>query len=186
MVLVLSAQGAAWRATALAYGLSTVFLFGASAIYHGLKTEDNSASIWRRLDHSAIFFMIAGSYTPICWVHLDGAWRWSILGTQWGLAITGTIFKFVVIRTPRWLTVATYLCMGWIAVIPIQRFIASMETATMFLIAAGGLSYTFGAVIYATERPDPVPGRFGFHEIFHICVLGGAALHYIAVFRSVG
>jgi len=183
--LSLSARDRAGVAVALVYGLSMVFMFGASALYHAHKESEDSQSLWRRLDHLAIFFMIAGSYTPICWVHLHGGWRWSMLGVQWGLVLLGLIFKLLFIGAPRWVTAAIYVFMGWMVVIPVQKLLASWDATETALLVGGGVAYTLGAVIYASKRPNPWPGRFGFHEIFHVAVVLGAALHYAAVFRMI-
>jgi len=186
VVLAYIAGGGARLAVALVYGLSTVFLFGASALYHASKDVENGRSFRRRLDHLAIFFMIAGGYTPICYVHLDGAWRWSILGVQWGLVLLGVFFKLFYIGAPRYVTATIYVVMGWIAVIPLHRLLASMDIQTAWLLGAGGVAYTVGAGIYAAKRPDPWPSRFGFHEIFHLFVLIGAGIHYWAMVRVLG
>jgi len=185
LVLALLARTPLTRGAALTYGVGMIFMFGASALYHARKDEEGGASLWRRLDHLAIFFMIAGSYTPICVVHLEGAWRAAILGVVWGLVLAGTFFKLFVIRAPRWLTAGIYVAMGWIAVVPLHRLLASMDSTTGALLVAGGITYTLGAVAYATRRPDPWPGRFGFHEVFHVFVLAAAALHYAAIYRVV-
>lgn len=183
LVLALHSPTPALQVVALIYGLSMTFMFAASALYHGFKTEEGGAGLWRRLDHLAIFFMIAGSYTPICYVHLSGGWRWSMLGVQWGLVLVGVLFKLLFIGAPRKLVAMIYLVMGWIVVIPIKQLLASIATSDLLLIFLGGLSYSIGAVIYAAKRPDPLPGRFGFHEIFHVLVLVGAGIHYFLMYR---
>lgn len=170
----------------LVYGLSMTLMFAASALYHAKKRREGEQSVYRRLDHLAIFFMIAGTYTPVCTLYLEGAWRWSILGVQWGLVLLGAAFKLVFIRAPRAVSAAIYLTMGWVLLVPLHKLLQTMPTEELLLIGLGGLAYTAGAVIYAKKRPDPLPGRFGFHDIFHLCVLLGAALHYAAVFRMVG
>ncbi len=183
VVLALSATGTTYVAIALIYGTAATFMFSSSALYHGFKRTEDSQTLLRRLDHLAIFVMIAGSYTPVCWIHLQGAWRWSILGTQWGLVLLGLVLKILFIGTPRWVTAAIYVFMGWIAVIPIHKLLASLSSSEISLIFGGGVAYTLGAVVYALKRPNPWPGRFGFHEIFHVAVVLGAILHYVAFFR---
>jgi len=185
IALVLAARDRTGIALSLIYGTSVTFLFVASTLYHAFKQAEGGQSPWRRLDHVAIFFMIAGSYTPICWVHLQGAWRWSILATEWGMALVGLIVKMLFIRSPRWVTAATYLVMGWVALVPMHRLLASWDAVATSLILGGGVSFSIGAVIYALRRPNPWPGLFGFHDIFHVAVLLGAGLHYVAVFRMV-
>lgn len=185
IVLAVLARDSAGVTVSLIYGLSAVFMFSASALYHAKKESEDSQSLWRRLDHLAIFFMIAGTYTPVSWYHLQGAWRGSMLGTQWGLVLLGLLFKLWFFRAPRWVTAAIYVGMGWIAAIPIQRLLASWSVSEAFLILGGGVAYTSGAVMYALKRPNPWPGFFGFHEIFHIAVLIGAILHYVAIVRMI-
>lgn len=185
VALAVRASSSAGVVVSLIYGTAMTFLFAASALYHAFKQDEDSQTLGRRLDHLAIFFMIAGSYTPICWYHLQGGWRWSILGIQWGLVLLGLIFKLLFLRAPRWITAAIYVFMGWIAVVPMHKLLASWDATATLLLLGGGVAYTLGAVIYATKRPNPWPERFGFHEIFHVGVLVGAALHYVAIFRMI-
>lgn len=181
--LAATARNATSVVLALVYGLSVAFLFTSSALYHAQKRGEDSQSLWRRLDHLAIFFMIAGSYTPVCWMHLQGGWRWSILATQWGLVLLGLVFKLLYIGSPRWVTASIYVTMGWIAAIPIHKLLQSWDRAEASLLLGGGVLYTLGAVIYALKRPDPWPNRVGFHGIFHVAVLIAAVLHYVAIHR---
>jgi hemolysin III len=174
------------RAAALVYGLCMVFMFSASAVYHALKQAEDGLTLSRKVDHLAIFFMIAGTFTPLCFTHLHGGWRYGILGAQWGLVAAGLVFKLVYLRAPRWLTTGIYLAMGWMALVPARQLWGSMDGATASLFAAGGGAYTVGAIIYALRRPNPIPGLLGFHEIFHGFVLLGAGLHFAAILRSIG
>ena len=183
LVLALRSHSAALLAVALIYGLSMTFMFSASALYHAFKTEEGGTGFWRRLDHLAIFFMIAGSYTPLCWVHLSGGWRWSILGVQWGLVLLGLIFKLFFINAPRFFVTGIYLVMGWVAVVAFKPLSASMSVSNMVLFFVGGVVFSIGAVFYALKRPNLVPGFFGFHELFHVFVVLGAGIHYLTVYR---
>jgi len=183
VVLALRSQTSGLLAVSLIYGLSMTFMFSASAQYHAFKTEEGGNGFWRRLDHLAIFFMIAGSYTPVCYVHISGGWRWSILGVQWGLVLLGVIFKLLFISAPRVVVALTYLVMGWIAVIPSGRLLASMTPINLGLLVLGGVAYSVGGIFYAIKRPDPIPGLFGFHDLFHVLVLVGAGIHYLAMYR---
>jgi hemolysin III len=169
----------------LVYGLAVSGLFTFSALYHATKRAENAANVWRKLDHIAIFFMIAGSYTPLCYIYLDGAWRISMILVSWGCVIAGILLKVFFIKAPRILSTGLYLLMGWLAVIPLRELWVNMPRASFFLIVAGGLSYSIGAIIYALKRPNPIPGVFGFHEIFHVMILAGAALHYIPVYTAI-
>jgi hemolysin III len=169
----------------LIYIIMFIFMFGASSLYHGIKSEENGTSFLRKLDHLAIFFMIAGTYTPTCYFYLEGNWRWAILITQWALVLCGIFFKFFYIGAPRVITTVIYLVMGWIAIIPIKQLIEAMPLNIILYLAAGGLFYTFGAVIYIIKKPDIIRGYFGFHEIFHFFILLGAGSHFIMVWKTV-
>ncbi len=172
--------------TSLVYGLSATLLFTASGIYHATKTVENSTSALRKLDQSAIFVMIAGTYTPVAYVYLSGAWAWGIVAVQWGLVLMGITLTLFWITRPRVITVALYLAMGWVAVAAVKELLRTMPPRALVLLLAGGIAYTAGAVIYAIKKPDPLPGRFGFHEIFHVFILLGAGLHYFLVLDAVG
>lgn len=177
VLIALSAGDISAQIVFLIYGISGVFLFSASFLYHSKKQRENDHSLWRKLDHTAIFFLIAGTYTPICSLYLEGNMRWGILIAQWVLVAGGTLFKFVFINAPRVLGTVIYLLMGWIVLIPIKTLVETMPRVGLILLATGGLLYTVGAVIYAFKRPNPWPGFFGFHEIFHLFISGGAISH---------
>ena len=169
------------KAGLVLYGASAMTLFLASSLYHAFKPGENGTSLLRKLDHTAIYLLIAGTYTPFIYEYLDGWWRWGILIAQWSIVVAGTLVTFLWINKPRALSASLYLAMGWVAVVPMYRLWQAMPAAVFLLCIAGGAAYTIGAVIYARKRPDPLPGVFGFHEIFHVFVLVGAALFYWAV-----
>ncbi|MBI9104950.1 MAG: hemolysin III family protein [Spirochaetales bacterium] len=171
--------------TLLIYGISVTLLFSASSLYHYMKKEENEKSIWRTLDHVSIFFMIAGTYTPITAMVLDGPWRVSILAVQWGLVALGLVQKLIWLRAPRWLTTAIYLAMGWIAIVALKPLYDHTSMELILLLFGGGVLYSIGAVIYAMKKPNPFPGFFGFHEIFHIFILAATVVLYILVYRIV-
>ncbi len=185
ILLIISRGSITAQIISLIYGLSGIFLFSASFIYHSQKVIENDESFWRKLDHTAIFFLIAGTYTPICFFYLQGNMRWGILIAQWSLVISGTIFKLYFVNAPRVIGTLIYLLMGWIVIIPISTLVHTMPHAALVFLAAGGISYTIGAVIYAVKRPNPLPDFFGFHEIFHIFVIGGAVLHLMMVIYGI-
>ncbi len=168
--------------TALIYGLSVVFLFLASSLYHAFKKEENELSFWRRMDRFAIFCMIAGTYTPICYMFLDGSWRWSMIAIQWGLVGFGLVSQLFFPRAPRVLYAIIYFIMGGLAFIPIKQMLAYMTMVQGVLLFAGGLFFTLGGLIYATKKPKLIPGIFSFHELFHIMVLIGGGLHYAMIY----
>jgi hemolysin III len=167
------------------YSLCAIFVFVSSSVYHGQKKEQDDTNPWRKLDHIAIFFMIAGTYTPISYIYLDGCWRWGIIGAQWLLVFLGLFFKIFYVHGPRWLTTVIYILMGWMVLIPLNQFLAAMPLNSIILLFAGGIAYSIGAVIYAVKKPNPWPGVFGFHEIFHLWVLVGAVLHYLVVYAAI-
>jgi hemolysin III len=169
--------------TALIYGSSVVFLFSASSFYHAFKKEENELSFWRRMDRLAIFCMIAGTYTPICYLYLEGPWRWSMMAIQWGLVGFGLVSQLFFPRAPRVLYALVYLTMGWIAIIPMKQMLAHMNSLQTVLLFAGGLFFTLGGLIYATKKPRLVPGIFSFHELFHIMILIGGVLHYAMIYN---
>jgi hemolysin III len=170
------------RAAALSiYGLSLVLMFGASAAYHLAKPGPKGLTVLRKLDHSAIYLLIAGSYTPICALGLEGFWRWGTLAVIWTLALIGIGVKILVIRAPRWVTAGVYIVMGWLAVVAIKPLLAALPTGALIWLAVGGIIYTLGAVIYILKKPDFIPGRFGFHEVWHIFVILGALAHFIMI-----
>ena len=167
------------------YGFGAIFVFTCSAAYHGQKVDEDERNPWRKLDHIAIFFMIAGTYTPISYIYLDGWWRWGVIGAQWLLVILGLVFKLVYIHGPRWLTTVIYVVMGWMLLIPLNQLLVTMPLNSLLLLLGGGIAYTLGAAFYALKKPNPFPGVFGFHEIFHLLVITGAVLHYMVIYYAI-
>jgi hemolysin III len=181
LLLKISSGHLSAQIVSLIYGISGIFLFSASFYYHTKKPIENDESFWRKLDHVAIFFLIAGTYTPVCFLYLEGKMRWGMLIAQWSLVLLGTIFKLFFIDTAKIIGTAIYLIMGWLVVIPFTTLVHTMPIVTQIFMIAGGLLYTIGAIIYALEKPDPLPRSFGFHGIFHLFVNGGALLHLLMV-----
>jgi len=163
------------------YGSSLVLLFAASASYHLIKARPNVVKALRKFDHSAIYLLIAGTYTPICFNMFEGFWKWGMLAIIWGLAIIGIAIKSFVINIPRWLTAMIYVAMGWLCILAIGEMIAHMPTWALIWLTIGGIIYTMGAIVYATKALDFFPGVFGFHEVWHIFVILGALAHYISI-----
>jgi hemolysin III len=170
----------------LVYGASLIVMFSASAIYHLVFKGEKVTAILRKIDHSAIYLLIAGTYTPICLSFFDGFWRWGILSIIWAMALIGVVMKVFVINSPRWVTTGIYLVMGWFAIIAFSEIHRTMPGGAIFWLVTGGLFFTFGAVIYILKKPNPKPGLFGFHEIWHIFVILGCLSHYIMVVAYVG
>lgn len=180
--LVALAEGARALVAAAVYAGSLSALLGTSALYHRVNWRSVSARRWmRRLDHSMIFILMAGTYTPFCLLVLHGALANAVLAVAWGGAAGGTLLKLVWIDAPKPVAAAVYLALGWVAVVAVPQIVSSAGPLALALLVGGGLLYTAGAIVYATRRPDPNPAVFGYHEIFHMLVLAAAALHYAAV-----
>lgn len=180
IVLARSHDGAS-LATNGAYAACLVALYAASSAYHLVPGSDALVQRLRKLDHGAIFLMIAGSCTPLFAHAFDGAVRVAMLSAVWGLAAIGIVVRLAFMRAPRALYTSMYIAMGWLVVVQAPRAVAALPAGVVALVVAGGVTYTIGALVYATKRPNPFPPHFGFHEIWHMFVLGGSALHYAAV-----
>jgi hemolysin III len=186
--LVLGAALIVWADTPKAtfavaiYAVSLSALLGTSALYHGVEWSRPNLRLWmRRLDHSMIFFLIAGTYTPFALLVLDGTIANAILAVVWIGAIAGAIVEMVWIDHPKWASALIYLSLGWVAVAAFPELWTSLGIAGTLLVAFGGLLYTAGAVVYAIQRPNPNPAIFGYHEIFHLLVIAAAVAHFSAV-----
>ena len=172
----------------LVFGLSVAALYAASATYHSLRLSERAMLWLRKLDHSAIFLLIAGSYTPLAYYGLSGPWPRMVLWVVWGVALGGMLLKLLTMRLPRWVSTLLYMAMGWVALAFMPQLSRNLPPAAIFWLAAGGLLYTAGAVIYATRRwaPGPHGRRFhplwGFHEVWHLFVLGGTTAHVVMMF----
>lgn len=178
-----ASSSASMLITALIYGFSTVFLFSASTLYHIFKKEENELSFWRKMDRLAIFFMIAGTSTPICYFCMEGNWRWTMIAIQWGLVGFGAISQLFFPRAPRVLYVLIYIVMGWAVLFPMQQVLSNMALLEEVLLFTGGGAFTLGGLIYAVKRPRLIPGVFSFHELFHVMILIGGVLHYAMIYR---
>lgn len=163
------------------YGVSLIFLFSASATYHMVQVKDKALEIFRKIDHAAIFVLIAGTYTPFCINAFEGFWKWGMLSIIWSLAVIGIIVKIFYIRAPRWLNASIYILMGWISVLAGGQMLAALPAWVFTWLIIGGVIYTLGAVVYMTKIFNFKPGVFGFHEVWHIFVLLAAAAHFVAV-----
>lgn len=170
---------------ALVFGLSIIMLYGASALYHWIKTTPKKELLLRKLDHISIYMLIAGTYTPVLYYGLEDPWRLVMLVVVWSLAAIGAVLKIWSVDLPRGVTAGFYLAFGWMAVIPFKQLLQSLPRQAVTLLIAGGAAYTAGAVIYATKIFNFFPKRFGFHEIFHIFVGVGTVLHFLMIFLFV-
>jgi hemolysin III len=180
-VLVAEVDGAQRRLAAGVFAVSVAACFGASALYHRGRWRP-AVRVWlRRVDHAGIYLMIAGTYTPVALVALHGDWRPAVLGVVWAGAAVAIVVKFVWIGAPRWLAATLGLILGWIAAAALPQLFRNLDGAAFALLAAGGLAYTAGALVYARGRPDPVPAVFGYHELFHALTIVGVTCQYTAI-----
>jgi hemolysin III len=180
--LVIAAPSGRATLAATVYAFSVAAMFGASALYHRIDWKSIGARRWmRRLDHSMIYVLIAGTYTPFALLVLHGGLARAILITVWSGAAIGIALKMLWPDTPKWLTAAVYVALGWVAVAAFPQLAGELGVAGMALLAGGGVLYTAGAIVYALRRPDPAPAVFGYHEIFHVLVIAAAVLQYVAV-----
>src|SRR5919112_5843881 len=187
-VLLIRASGAGRVDQFVAFGVfgcSLVALYGASTLYHLLPVSPAAVARLRKLDHVAIFVLIAGTYTPICVLALEGGWSAGLLALVWALALCGVVLKLLWMDAPRWLSVGLYLAMGWVAVVAASAILRSVPPGGIAWILAGGLVYSAGALIYGLKWPNIRPGVFGFHELWHLFVLGGSACHFWAMLRYI-
>ena len=167
------------QASLLVYGITLVLMFSASGAYHAIHAGPGVSLLLRKLDHSAIYLLIAGSYAPICLHYFTGFYRWGLLAIVWGLALAGVLVKVFIINAPRWLTAGVYLLMGWLSVLAIGEMLREMPTGALSWLLAGGLFFTIGAVVYITKWPRFRSHIFGFHELWHIFVILGCLSHYL-------
>lgn len=167
------------------YGASLFMLFLASAFHHGIDGSDKLNNFFRLFDYLSIFVLIAGTYTPICLILSRDAWGWSTFGVVWVIAAAGITIKSVFPQVPKWFTNTLYICMGWIGAALIFHVLPIIGLSGVLQILIGGIVYSVGAVIFYIERPNPIPGKFGFHEIWHLFVLAGAVIHYFFMYSVV-
>jgi hemolysin III len=180
IILVLSADGAAAKWSSAVFAVTSLLMFGTSAVYHRFDWSPRIKRTLKRLDHANIFLLIAGTYTPISVLSLPLDRAVLLLSLVWSGALLGIGFRVFWITAPRWLYVPLYLLLGWAAVMYMPDFFVA-NPAMMFLVILGGLFYTIGAIIYGLKRPNPVPGRFGFHEIFHTLTVLAFLCHWTGI-----
>ncbi len=180
-VLIAFAHDGRARLAAIIYALAVCLLYGTSALYHRVNWQPTARSVMKRLDHSMILVLIAGTYTPFALLLLHGTTSTVVLAIAWGGAVLGITMRMVWIGAPRWAVIPPYLLVGWIAVFVLPELLHAGGVATLVLVAGGGLVYTLGAVVYATRRPDPWPRTFGYHEVFHLMTILAGIMMYIAI-----
>ena len=182
--LVAFAQGAG-RAAALIYALALSGLLGVSALYHRVDWSPRARRWMRRLDHSMILVLIAGTYTPFALVVLSGPVARAVLAVVWVAALVGIVVNVLWVRAPKWVMASFGTALGWVLALVAPELVTEAGVLVVALLAVGGVLYTAGAVVYAVGRPDPVPSVFGYHEVFHVLVVVAAAAHYAGVAVSV-
>jgi hemolysin III len=188
IVLVVMSPTTATRIGSAAFAFSALLVFTVSAIYHRGTWSPRTWAFLRRFDHANIFVLIAGTYTPYALLFLEGSARTTLLLVVWGAALAGVVFRVFWIDAPRWLYLPMYLGLGWAAVFFIPQFVdgadrfsSGIAIATLVLVAAGGILYTLGGVVYGLKRPNPSPRWFGFHEVFHSFTVLAFAAHYVGI-----
>jgi hemolysin III len=181
LLVLLSAATTRATLAAAIYAVSVSALFGVSALYHRVSWTPPVRRRMRQLDHSMIFLLIAGTYTPVGLLVLEGTLATVVLAVVWVGAVAGIALELAWTTAPRWLGGTVYLALGWVAVVATPQLFARLGLAGGLLIVAGGLAYSAGAAVYALRRPDPVPATFGYHEVFHLLVIAGVAAHFLAI-----
>jgi hemolysin III len=187
VILLVRADGRAWHVVGFAiYGASLILLYAASASAHSIHCSPRVGERLNRLDYSAIFLLIAGTYTPICLVPLRGPWGWALLAGVWSLAAVGiwSVWHGRA-RDRTWVRVLIYLCMGWLVLIALNEVLRTFSPSAIAWLSAGGVIYTVGAVIFVLDRPHLWPGRFMAHDLWHCLVLAGSACHFMVMYEFV-
>lgn len=164
------------------FGLSLFLLYTSSAVYHMINASEKVLILFQKVDHMMIYVLIAGTYTPLCLLVLDQPTGWYVFFAVWVVAALGIIKKIFWIHAPRWISTAFYLAMGWAGIFLFPSIYQNLAFGAIIWIAAGGLLYTIGAIIYGIQKPNPLPDVFGFHEIWHLFVLGASFCHYWTVY----
>jgi hemolysin III len=185
-LLIIARSDNAKVLSVLVYGISLILLFSASSAYHLIQANSKNIQILRKLDHSAIYVLIAGTYTPFCVLAFSGFFHWDMLAIVWSFALVGIIVKIFYVKAPRWLNAAIYVLMGWLGISAVGQISAALPASAIVWLIVGGVIYTLGAVVYAARIFNFIPEKFGFHEIWHIFVLIAAMAHFISVVLLVG
>lgn len=186
VLLIGTAQtgGGVWKLVSFAiYGLSMTGLYTASTLYHCVNTTVVGRVALRKYDHASIYFLIAGSYTPVCLIALRGPWGWSLFGIIWALAIAGLVMTLTWINCPRIVTSTVYIAMGWLAVVALYPLWQVLGLRGVSWLLAGGVLYTIGGVLYALKWPGRDNPRFGCHEVFHVFIVLGSIAHFVLMYQ---
>jgi hemolysin III len=181
VALVVGAETSRSRLASLVFAASVSAMLGISALYHRVIWPPGRRRWIRRLDHAAIFLLIAGTYTPFGLLALDGAWRVTVLAVVWSCSLAAILISVTWIDSPRWLAAVIAVCLGWVGVAALPELHERTGLGVLTLLGLGGVLYTAGALVYAWRRPDPVPMVFGYHEVFHVLIVAAAACQYLSV-----
>jgi hemolysin III len=180
-LLIVGANGASRHVAAAVFAGSVAVCFGASALYHRVTWTPDLRRWMRRVDHAGIYLLIAGTYTPLCLLVLDGAWRIAVLVIVYAGAAAAAALKFAWADAPKWLAAALGIALGWAGVVILPQVATRVNPAAVALLGVGGLAYTAGAIIYARRRPNPLPSVLGYHEVFHALTIAAVACQYVAI-----
>jgi len=181
LLMFLGRKSAPRQISLFIYGFTLILMFSASAAYHLIPASPRLSTLLRKLDHSAIYLLIAGTYTPVCLNFFHGFWRWGLLGIVWLMAVAGIGVKLFILQAPRWVTAGIYLLMGWLSLMAVREIILAMPVQALVWLILGGVFFTLGAVVYMVKKPDWIPDVFGFHEVWHLFVVLGCLCHFILV-----
>lgn len=181
VLVVLTAHDLPRMFSMIVYSLSLVALYTTSALYHSIPWRPRWKQRMQRLDHSMIFVLVAGSFTPIAFNVLDGAWRVTVLGVAWAVAVVGVVQKVVWPRVRQWFSVTLQTSLGWFVLVPFLELVRRLSGGAIILIAAGGILYTIGMILFTMRRPRFAPRVFSYHEVFHVFVISASLLHFLAV-----
>ncbi|MDF2946351.1 MAG: hemolysin family channel protein [Bacillales bacterium] len=180
-LLIEASESVSQLVTISVFGVSVILLYGASSLYHWVRTTPEKELIFKKIDHIAIYLLIGGTYTPVLFFGLDGAWRLTMMIVVWSLVAIGIFLKIWFIKMPRMISTIFYISLGWMAVIPFGQLVDAFPVHYIILLVSGGVAYTVGGIIYATKIFNFFPNKFGFHEIFHIFVMLGTTLHFLMI-----
>ena len=180
-LLLLSSDASRSRVAAAVFAFSVTACFGASALYHRVTWAPSVRRWMRRVDHAGVYLLIAGTYTPVSLLVLDGDWGGVILIVVWAGALAAILLKFMWADAPKWVAAAVGLALGWVAVVALPQLVHRLQLSALGLLIAGGLLYSAGAIVYARRKPDPLPAVFGYHEVFHALTIAAATCQYAAI-----
>ena len=180
-LLIMAADGPRRQLAAAVFAASVALCFGASALYHRVTWSPRRRLWMRRVDHAGVYLLIAGTYTPVGLLALSGNWQLAVLATVYAGAAAAIVLKFAWVDAPKWLAAAIGIALGWVAVVTLPQLVTRLGVTPVALLAAGGIAYTFGAIVYALRRPNPIPHTFGYHELFHALTVIAVSCQYVAI-----